>query len=921
MWAKMQRLLRVPDVTVPQQQRNNYLLFVANLIFIIGAGVLAISLIGSASPTPMKSILLAIDLAVLVLCLFVLWLARRRHNRIAAHLTLLLLLAASVFPTVFIYGSIYAPNTMGLIVLAPVAGLLLGRRMMTKYVGVSLIVLTILYLLEVTRALPGNSDNAARFDYYMAVVLVIAINTIMLRLTLRESENSAEEARMAVDELAQRNAELTGSRALLEEARDELENRVRRRTAQLDAANRLLRIEIAEREHSEQRFRSLAEHSPDFIFIVDTAADQWTYTNRSTFVGHAVKQEDGIAGLVTQIAPEDRMRFQEQVLQASDGLPQPGIEIRLRDSGDAELWMQSRVAALPADASVAHPGHLALVTWTDITVLKLREEELRSAKEKAEAADKAKSEFLANISHEIRTPMNGVIGLTDLLLGTRLDAEQRDFVETVRQSAQGLLTIINDILDFSKLTAGNAMLLAEPFDLRTCVEEALDVVAAAASEKQLELLYQFAPEVPDLVIGAPQRLRQVLVNLLANAVKFTPAGEVEVTLRLAPAALCAADSEQAEGRDYLPAALPAMTVHIAVRDTGIGIPPDKIGLVFRSFSQVDTSYTRRYGGTGLGLAICKRLIEQMGGTIWVESTEHVGSIFHATVRLGVNPESGATLSALPALVGSRIAIFEPHARAQALLMEQLRLWQTQGVVLDSATTLSTDLQHMGPVDLLLCTVSPSIGDLAALLTSLRTAQPGLPVIFYAAIRETWRRAHLVGDERCELLAKPVKPRELAGVMLQMLAAQPQPAAPPTAPADISLAATYPARILVVEDNLVNQKVLLRILEKLGYAANTVTDGQQAVDAVRAEQFDLIFMDLQMPVMDGLTATRIMREMETGSGRPLIIALTAAVTREDRQACFDVGMDGFIPKPTNLGQIKEEMLKHLAARADSSSRDL
>ena len=909
MRALLQKLLRVPEGAAPKQQRSIYLLYIANLIFFAGVAALAISLVFSTSTTSSKVILFAVDLTILFLCLFTLWLTRQGHVTLAAHLTILWLFAASVYPTVFVYGSIYAPNTMGLIVLAPTAGLLLGRKMMTRYAGISLFALTLLYLLEWLQLLPAHSEHQVGVDYFVALILVIVINTVMLRLTLRESETSAEEARRAADELAQRNLELTRSRALLEEARDELEHRVQQRTAQLDEANQRLRIEIAERNRSEQRFRSLAERSPDFIFILDTATDKWTYTNRDSLFGHAAAQFAAMAELLPLIVPEDRALVHEhwQTLPEASAAP-PSIEFRLLDNAGGTLWLQSRATALAHAES--DQGGLLLVTLTDITALKAREAELRAAKERAEAADKAKSEFLANISHEIRTPMNGVIGMTDLLLGTPMSAEQRDFVDTVRQSSRSLLAIISDILDFSKLAAGSAELQVEPFDLRRVVEDALDVIVAAASEKRLELLYQFAPDVPVSVIGDPQRLRQILVNLLANAVKFTMEGEIAVTVSVEPD-----DPEQQGAGSHLPAPMPGVNLHIAVRDTGIGIPADKIDLIFRSFSQVDTSYTRRHGGTGLGLAICKRLSEQMGGRIWVESSEHIGSVFHTTLRLGVHPGGGSTPPALLQFSGKRVAVYEPNAFGREILQSYLRAWQMQVSVIEAPLP---GLQLSEPVDLLICALAEAETDLPGLIGALRKDRPGPALLFYASVRDILFKAHTAGLERCDLLFKPVKPRELAGALERLLAAKQATTAPPAVQSEPPFAAAHPARILVVEDNPINQKVLVRILGKLGYQPDLAADGQLAVDAFGSQYFDLVFMDLQMPVMDGLTATRVIRAMAQLAARPIILAVTAAVTDEDQRACVDAGMDGFIAKPAGMEQISAALLQHLSSSAASRS---
>ncbi len=430
-------------------------------------------------------------------------------------------------------------------------------------------------------------------------------------------------------------------------------------------------------------------------------------------------------------------------------------------------------------------------------------------------------------------------------------------------------------------------------------------------------MYRFAPDVPATVIGDQQRLRQILINLLSNAIKFSMTGEIAVTVNVV--------SDEALARyglvgaiSHLPEETAVVNLHFAVRDTGIGIPADKLELIFDSFSQVDTSYTRRHGGAGLGLAICRQLSEQMGGRIWAESNEHVGSIFHVAIRLGMRHDAGPVLAAPQQFARKLVALFEPNVAGREILQDYLHAWQMQVTLLGAMAQPPQALQPSEPVDLLICALSDAITDLPGLIATLRNGRPDLPLIFYATVADMHFKAHTAGMEQCELLFKPVKPRELEDALKRLLEAKQSSPAPPLVQGDTPLAVAHPASILVAEDNAVNQKVLLRILSKLGYHPNLAADGQQAVDAFGSQCFDLVFMDLQMPVMDGLTATRAIRAMTHLAVRPIILAMTAAVTAEDQQACFDAGMDGFIAKPAGMEQISAALLQHLPASAASSA---
>jgi PAS domain S-box-containing protein len=657
-------------------------------------------------------------------------------------------------------------------------------------------------------------------------------------------------------------------------------------TLQTFAAQSVLAIHNArlfrEIQRQKQYSEALVETSPVAIVTMDLRGTVVGWNpGAERLYGYSSAEALGRPMEDLVATPEVREEVRANIRRTLAGEWIRAIARRARKDG---TLVDVEISSMPVVVDGAQVGMIGI--YHEIT-------ELLRARREAEAANEAKSAFLATMSHEIRTPMNAVIGMSGLLLNTSLTDEQREYAEVVRQSGDTLLTVINDILDFSKIEAGKLELESQPFDLRECIESALDLVAPRAAEKGLDLAYLIADGTPDVIVGDVTRLRQILLNLLSNAVKFTEQGEVVLS----------ASARRLDG---------AATLHeltFAVRDTGIGIAPDRLGHLFQSFSQVDASTTRRYGGTGLGLAISQRLTELMGGRIGVTSQVGAGSEFRFTIRAAAAEVPIATRRDLsgvqPSLRDKDVLVVDDNPTNRRILTAHLGAWGMRARATGSPDEALGWIRAGERFDAGTLDMHMPEMDGVVLARSIREQAAGttFPLILFTSLGRREARAEEGGF--AAYLNKPIKPSQLFDALISVLADRPihvRERGGARSELDPEMARRHPLRILLAEDNVVNQKVALRLLGQLGYRADVAANGLEAIDAIERQPYDVILMDVQMPELDGFEASREINRRWPGERRPRIVAMTANAMQGDRERCVAAGMDDYVSKPIRVEEL-------------------
>ena len=692
--------------------------------------------------------------------------------------------------------------------------------------------------------------------------------------------------------------------------------------------------DITERRRTEAALTATTElllqfitHTPAAVVMLDRKMN-YVQASLRWLTDYHLEHQQLVGQCLYEIFPELPERWKEAHKRVLRGETAACDEDPLERADGSIEWLQWE--AHPWRDGAGEVGGMILFTQV-ITERKKFEAELVAARNAADAASRSKSEFLANMSHEIRTPMNGIIGMTELALDTSLTGEQREYLETVNSSAESLLRIINDILDFSKIEAGKLELESEPFDLRDSLGDAMKALAFRAHEKNLELLWDVPSDVPDRLLGDIGRLRQVLVNLVGNAIKFTEQGEVAVTVELQTRDSFPSDQDNLGQHDPVQpvteqsvTAVSAadshsrsqcVTLRFAIRDTGIGIPPEKQAQIFEAFAQADTSTTRLYGGTGLGLSISRHIVNDMGGAISVQSELGRGSTFSFTVTLPLAP-AAATIGPDAKLAGVPVLIVDDNATNRRILTDVLAAWNMQPTAVDSGTAALAAMWSAceigNPFRLVLTDCQMPNMDGFSFVEEIKR----VPEFACATIVMLTSGQLQAALQRCQelgiaaTLLKPIKQSELRRALTVTLSQNSSRAITPSKSSRTPVRANSRSmRILLAEDNHVNQRVAVRMLENLGHVVHVAENGQEALDQVQKNAFDVAFFDVQMPILDGMEAVSLLREREFGTGRHLpVIAMTAHAMSGDRERCLAAGMDDYVSKPIHPQDISAALTR-------------